>query len=155
MSKGLAKVGRPSKYKKNLADELLDILEKGLTKAEAACKLKISRDTLYRWAKEHDEFGEALKVGTEWSEAENIEILRAGDLGQIPKFNPTAYALYMNNTFGWSKGEQAGTNINIQNMNVLQALPTEEINKKLQAYLAKYEAVNLDELKTKLVEHEP
>ena len=141
---------RPTKYKKELAEQLLKILSKGLTKQEAAAELKISRDTLYRWAKEYEEFGEALKVGVEWSEAVNISILRQGALGQIPKFNPTAYALYMNNTFHWSRENSGGGNtVNIQNMNVLQTLPTAELEEKLRGYLTQYKVDSLADLRDK------
>ena len=112
--------GRPSKYTAEYANKLLGILEKGHTVQEAAAQLKISRDTLYRWSKDHEEFGDALRTGKEWSEAANIAILRQGSLGQIPKFNPTGYAMLMNNCYGWSRNQEGQASINIQNMNVFQ-----------------------------------
>jgi DNA-binding XRE family transcriptional regulator len=126
---------RPTKYEPKLADKLLEMMSQGLTKQEAAAELKISRDTMYRWAKEHKEFGESLKLGTEWSEAVNISILRQGALGKINKFNPTAFALLMNNAYGWSKSQEGfvnNTQININSMNILQSKSNEELLKFIE-----------------------
>jgi hypothetical protein len=145
---------RPTKYDPKLADALLESLSKGLTKQEAAAELKISRDTMYRWAKEHSEFGNALRTGLEWSEAVNISILRQGALGKIPKFNPTAFALLMNNTFGWSKSQEGfvGTQININNMNVLQNKSNDELLKFIEEKQANLQQLGIIEADYSVVE---
>jgi DNA-binding XRE family transcriptional regulator len=145
---------RPTKYDPKLADALLESLSKGLTKQEAAAELRISRDTMYRWAKEHSEFGTALRTGLEWSEAVNISILRQGALGKIPKFNPTAFALLMNNTFGWSKSQEGfvGTQININNMNVLQNKSNDELLKFIEEKQANLQQLGIIEAEYSVIE---
>lgn len=121
---------RPSTYKSKFSDDLREYLASGRSIVEAAKYLKISRDTLYRWAKEHKDFGEALNTGRDWGEASNIEVLRAGALGQIKGFNVAAHQMTMRNLYGWDKNtDQApgGMQINIANMNVLQSKSTSEL----------------------------
>jgi transposase-like protein len=134
MSKSLVK-GRPSKYKPEYAEKLLEFMATGASVMEAAAKLKISRDTLYRWAKEHTEFGDALQAGKEWSEAKNAEIIKAIALGQIQKASVPAYQMYMRNTAGWDKYAESGgvtQNISIGQMNLLQQKSVDELIEYIQ-----------------------
>jgi hypothetical protein len=105
---------------------MLTLMSKGASIMETAAAMRISRDTLYRWAKENKEFGEALVQGREWSEAQNASIIKAVGVGH-PEFrhaNVPALRLYMQNTAGWDKDKPEFVNnrqtININNMNILQ-----------------------------------
>ena len=126
----LVKVGRPSTYNSSYVQNFLEHAEKGLSIMEIASELKISRDTLYRWVKEHKDFGDVFKMGKEWSEAKNATIIKMIALGQIPKANVAAYQMYMRNTAGWDKFQNEGgasQTININNMNVLGDKSTTEL----------------------------
>lgn len=128
----LVKAGRPSEYNSTYSERFLEYAEKGHSIMEIAAKLKKSRDTIYRWAKEIPEFSDAFKKGKEWSEAKNAEIIKAIALGQVPKANVAAYQMYMRNTAGWDKYQGAEGNnfnqtINIGSMNILQDKSTQEL----------------------------
>jgi len=62
-------IGRPSKYKPELCNDVLEYMRQGDSKIAVAAKLDISRDTLYEWAKEHKEFSDTIKRGVELSQA--------------------------------------------------------------------------------------
>ena len=55
--------GRPSSFKKEHVEQARKIYELGATDREVADVLDIAESTLYRWAKDHPEFAEAMKVG--------------------------------------------------------------------------------------------
>jgi len=95
----MAKVGRPTKYKPEYCDKVIEVMEKGFSKEAVAGHIGISKDTLYRWVKKHDEFSDAIKRGVEisrvfWEEL-GIEMVTAG------QGNSTAWIFNMKNRFGW------------------------------------------------------
>lgn len=122
--------GRPSLYKPEYADQVINYLELGKTMAEAAKMLRISRDTMYEWARQHPEFNEAMKTGREWSEATNLELMRLGAVGQIKGYHHEAHKTIMRNAFGWDKQEgtiAAPMQINIGSMNILNEKSTQDL----------------------------
>lgn len=54
-------VGRPSKYKPEYCDEVIEMAKLGKGWASYAAKFEIDRTTLYDWAEQHEEFSTALK----------------------------------------------------------------------------------------------
>ena len=61
----MAKVGRPTKYKPEYCDELIEFMGDYLSPCSFdsfAGKIGINQDTLYEWAKVHKEFSEAKKL---------------------------------------------------------------------------------------------
>ena len=139
------KIGRPSKYDPKFCDILIDVMKDGGHVAMICCTLGIVKETFYNWIKDHEEFKKAYEIAKMYNEAYYEELGRRLATGSAPKgANATAYAIIMNNKFGWSKRESsdlAAQTINIQNMNVLQALPKEELLEKI-----KYKLENNPEL---------
>jgi len=121
--------GRPSEYNPTYSERFLEYAKQGLSIMEIAAKLEKSRDTIYRWAKEIQEFGDAFRMGKEWSEAKNAEMIKLMALGGIPKGNVAAYQMYMRNTAGWDKYADSNVSqtININQMNVLNQKSTKEL----------------------------
>lgn len=52
--------GRPTLYKPEFCDRLLEMGRMGYSKAEMAADFDVARFTLDRWAEEHEEFCDAL-----------------------------------------------------------------------------------------------
>ncbi len=94
-------IGRPTKYKKRFAQDLIKHMSKGYTFESFAGEIGVCFDTLYEWAKPlvHAEFSEAKKNG----EAKRLLFLeRLGILaigGKIPNFKETTYIFTMKNGF--------------------------------------------------------
>lgn len=55
--------GRPSKYNPNYCNEVIECLGKGHSVTAFAGEIGVARSTVFKWAEEHPEFSDALKVG--------------------------------------------------------------------------------------------
>ena len=93
--------GRPTKYKKEMCDEVVKFMSQGFSKAETAAHLGITRETLYQWEKEKEEFSYAVKEGENQSALWWAKAGMAGMTGKIPGFNATVWIFNMKNRHGW------------------------------------------------------
>ncbi|CCB64465.1 helix-turn-helix domain-containing protein [Hyphomicrobium sp. MC1] len=57
------KVGRPSKYKPEFAEQAKKLAAHGFTDEEMADFFSVAVSTLYKWKAEHTTFSEAIKIG--------------------------------------------------------------------------------------------
>lgn len=112
-------VGRPSDYKPEYCDMLIEHMAGGLSFEAFAGVLRKSKVTLYKWADEHAEFMNAKQVGTEacrlfWEKLGvdyviNIsESHKDGDSSShISKsLNAKVYDINMKNRFGWADKQE-------------------------------------------------
>lgn len=53
-------VGRPSKYKPEYCERVIDLSKQGAGWAEYASEFEVDRASLFRWAEEHEDFAQAL-----------------------------------------------------------------------------------------------
>lgn len=60
-------MGRPSKYEEAFCDAVIGFGQDGMSKAEIASSLDVSRQTLDNWGSEHPEFLDALRRAHEHS----------------------------------------------------------------------------------------
>jgi hypothetical protein len=65
----MAKVGRPTKYNKKKADEILGYMQAGYTLVAAAAKADIARSTVYKWEEDIPEFSDIIKKGKDSRQA--------------------------------------------------------------------------------------
>lgn len=93
--------GRPSKYKNEYCELLIEHLESGLSYEAFAGVIKVHLDTLYEWEKVHPNFSEAKRIGVQAGRLFWEKMGRAGAAGKIKNFNCTAWIFNMKNRFGW------------------------------------------------------
>lgn len=55
--------GRPSKYSPAYCDEVISTLSEGHSVTAFAGRIGVARSTVFKWAEEHREFSDALKIG--------------------------------------------------------------------------------------------
>ena len=55
-------IGRPSKYKPEYCQMLIDHMGSGLSYESFAAVIKVNRDTIYAWEKEYPDFSDAKKI---------------------------------------------------------------------------------------------
>lgn len=95
----MAKVGRPTKYRSEMCDIVVNEMRQGASKEEIALILDVNPDTVFRWQKENEEFSDAIKKGEKLSQAwwyrEGRTNLKDKD------FSPTLWYMNMKNRFGW------------------------------------------------------
>lgn len=91
--------GRPSKYKPEYCQLLIDHMKTGMSFESFGAKVGTHWDTLYNWCKEHPEFIEAKKIGKNL-ELEWWETLKRGSAaGKLKNSNPTLIIFSMKNKF--------------------------------------------------------
>lgn len=93
--------GRPTKYKEEYCDMLIDHMAEGYSFETFGAVVDVCKDTLYEWVKVHEEFSDAfkrakLKCQMTWEKAGGIDALSA------ERFNAGLYKLHMVNRFGWA-----------------------------------------------------
>jgi len=104
MGDGSKKRGRKTKYRPQMCDTVIECGRRGMGLAEIAAELGVTRDTLWRWRGEHQDFSNAINAARDlalaWWEARG----REGTFGEIPGYNSTSYIFQMCNRFrgDWS-----------------------------------------------------
>lgn len=101
-------VGRPTKYKPEYGDQLIEHMKKGNPYGSFSYEIDVNTDSLYEWEK-HPEFSEAKKKGRAASLQWWMNMGKAGMTGQIksgPKgsgsFNAAVWIFMMKNLHKWS-----------------------------------------------------
>jgi transposase len=93
------KMGRPTKYKPEFCQRVIELASEGMGKAEIACGIGVSRDTIHEWTKVHQDFSDAIRRAYEealaWWERKG----REATFGGVPGFQSTAYIFQMKNRF--------------------------------------------------------
>jgi len=62
---GVLRVMRPTLYKEEYCQMLIDHMAKGLLFESFAAVINVNRDTLYNWCERHEMFFDAKKIGRE------------------------------------------------------------------------------------------
>lgn len=98
----MAKMGRPTKYRKEMCETMLNLFNGGATVAEVCAELGIARDTFYCWCNEHKDFSDAYKKGRELAERWWAKIGQAGMLGKLEQpINSAMWIFNMKARFKW------------------------------------------------------
>lgn len=98
-----AKLGRPTKYKEEYCQMLIEHMSSGLSFESFAAVIDVNRDTLYEWAKVHSDFSDTKKRAFDkcllWWEKAGI----AGLWGtKDSQFNTGVFVFSMKNRFKWT-----------------------------------------------------
>ncbi len=98
------KVGRPTKYKPEMCETVVELMKEGASQEEVIGSLDISKDTYYRWKEENKDFSDAIKRGIglsrAWWEKEGRISLRDRE------FNYTGWYMNMKNRFKWADKQE-------------------------------------------------
>lgn len=103
--------GRPSEYKEEYAEAIIDHMAAGGSIEEFAGKMRISKQSIYNWKEKFPEFLDAINVGTEASHAFWAQVGRdlATGRGDSKDGNPTAWIFNMKNRFKWTDRQDMTT----------------------------------------------
>lgn len=149
-------MSRPSKYQESYPEELIKLMEQGSLDCEIFAHWGISKDTFYRWLNEYDDLKEAHAQGMAKCEAWWASKMRQSFMERDDKGFKYCIAI-MNNKFNWEKGSKVGegttntTNININQMNVLQNKSRNDLLDYIKTMVNKHS----DIIDVKLVEEQP
>lgn len=124
-------------YEPWMAEKILEVAQDGGHVANMCLAIGIkSRDTFYRWIHEYPEFEEAYEASKLYSQAFYENLLLAVACGKIQNANFNALAMTLNNKFPdeYKRSGTGGSNteINIGNINSLETLSSEDLDKKIK-----------------------
>jgi hypothetical protein len=91
--------GRPTKYRPEMCQTVIDAGKIGASLSEMASECGICHDTLIEWQKEKPEFSEAVKRAREESKIWWEKKGRSATFGGEEGFNATAFIFQMKNRF--------------------------------------------------------
>lgn len=125
--KSSKEVGRPTSYKKEYCELLIEHMSKGLSYEAFAGSIGVSKQTIYDWEKVNPEFLDAKYIGTEksrifWESLGINHILNVSesfgkDAGsKSVSLNAPVWVFNMKNRFGWKDKQPEETdtlNINL------------------------------------------
>lgn len=125
------KVGRPTSYKPEYCQLLLEHVCKGLSFESFGATIGVARDRVFEWAHMHPEFADAKKRAQDesllWWESQAIDGLR-GD--RNAPFNSAVWIFNMKNRHGWRDNRDVTLQADIKVSQVRQELAaktTEEL----------------------------
>jgi len=110
-------VGRPTKYKEEYCEMLIDHMAQGLSYESFAAIAKVDRDTLYNWEKLHPKFSDTKRLAFAESQLfwEKAGLTGMFMGGKENPFNATIWVFNMKNRFNWvDKKEVTNENKNIE-----------------------------------------
>lgn len=107
-------VGRPTDYKPEYCQKLLEHMSKGLSFESFAGLIGVHKGTLYDWCEAHEEFGEAKEMA--WSKYRLFMEIQAVEglwSSKEKSFNTALYTLHMVNYFGLKSKAEADRKLDI------------------------------------------
>jgi len=91
--------GRPTTYKKEHCQTVINLMKDGASKAEVCLMLECDFQTFLNWQSANPEFFEAVKRGLALSKGKWEQIGRLAAFGDCEGFNATAWIFNMKNRF--------------------------------------------------------
>jgi hypothetical protein len=98
--------GRPTSYKPEYCQMLIDHMGQGFSFMTFAAIIEVNPDSLYEWAKVHEDFSEAKKIGYAKLQLLYEKIGRDGMLGKIKNFNAATWIFSCKNKFNWVDAQE-------------------------------------------------
>lgn len=119
--------GRPTKYKKEYCDELIEFMGKGFSYEAFAGKIGVSDVTLYEWEKTHEDFFRAKKEAFQksrlfWESLAIENIMNKSDSwtngngggeSTSRSLNATVWIFNMKNRFKWRDKQPDESDVNV------------------------------------------
>ena len=96
-------MARPTKYKVEFCDTVLELFKQGKSIAQICLRLDIAKDTFYHWKEKHEAFSDSVKMGEffsqGWWEDQGQDGLWINGAEGADKLNSTVWFMNMKNRF--------------------------------------------------------
>jgi hypothetical protein len=102
--------GRPTKYRPEYCEALVDHMAQGLSFESFAGTIGVCDDTLRYWCDKFPDFSHARKLGTQANRIFWEKLGIQGATGQLQGFNATSWIFNMKNRFKWTDRLDTNTN---------------------------------------------
>lgn len=119
------KIGRPTLYKPEYCDLLIQHMGKGFSFEAFAGEIGVNRDTIYEWLQTYSQFSDAKKTAAELNRKfwEQVGIDIATGTGKAAAGNATAFIFNMKNRFKNEWRDKIETGITDKEGNDVKAGP--------------------------------
>lgn len=104
-------IGRPTKYKPEMCDKVIELGKIGASKHEMALELDVAMSTFDVWQNENKAFSEAVRQAVQFSQAWWEKNGRIATFGGHEGFNATSYIFNMKNRFRESWNDKTETHV--------------------------------------------
>lgn len=127
-----SEAGRPSLYKPEMADKLIELMSEGKTDTQTCAMLGISVDSLARYRRTYPEMTEAYAKGKILQQAAWEDLGLKLATGEV-KGNATVFIFMMHNLFksSYTQTSNQAVNVNLTN-NSVGGLSNEELAEKIK-----------------------
>ena len=106
-------MARPTKYRKEMCEQIVALGSEGLSKLEIAKELGITTMTMFRWEKQYPAFKQAVAESVEMSQAFWEGYIRRAAMGGEEDVNARLLEMYMRNRFDdWNTAKKEEKTIN-------------------------------------------
>lgn len=112
--------GRPTKYKPQYCEEMLEMARTGRGPTAFAAQIGVARSSLYEWAKDNKAFSDALERSKQLVEEYLVEM---GMENMFSKdFNTKIWEMFLKCQHGWRDKDKTDTVINVKYEDKLKEL---------------------------------
>ena len=125
--------GRPTKYKPEFCERVIECGKDGMSKAEMAAELDVAYSTFDLWQEVHPEFSEAVKDAVARSQAWWEKLGRTGAMGE--DINATVWIFNMKNRFRADWADRSQTELTGKDGGAIKTEETGQGAAKLMNYL--------------------
>ena len=122
--------GRPTVYKPEHCQTVIECGKQGKTLASMAAALKVHRETVNEWRDKYPEFSDAVKLGLLFAQAWWEEKGQHATFGGCDGFNATSFIFNMKNRFKdeWSDTGKVDVTSNGQTIGVIERVIVDTID---------------------------
>ena len=139
-------MARPTKYRKEMCEQIIALGSEGLSKLEIAKELGITTMTMFRWEKQYPAFKQAVAESVEASQAFWEGYIRRAAMGGEADVNTRLLEMYMRNRFDdWNTAKKEEKTIN-ENITIDHVDSIRQRIKTLTGRMIDEDAVDVEEL---------
>ena len=102
--------GRPTSYKPEYCQMIMDHMYDGGSVIEFAREIKVAVSSIYVWAEKNEEFSDALKKGKDFSKGWWMS--KGREALHVKGFNHGLWYMNMKNRFGWTDNQNIEHSVN-------------------------------------------
>lgn len=114
--------GRPTKYRPEMCDTIIELGKTGAGRAEMATEIDICRDTFNEWTANNPQFSDAVKLALQHSQSWWEQQGRLATFGGTDGFNATSYIFNMKNRFPDEWRDKKEVDVNLSHEQALDEL---------------------------------
>lgn len=113
--------GRPTDYRPELGEQILDLMTQGLSLAAAAAEVNVHRQRVYEWLDRHPEFADTIWLAQAKRQLFLERRLLSSDQG--PVVTSTIFALKNAAGEDWREKQEIDQNVKAQVINRIELVP--------------------------------